>query len=109
MARKVSKTVNILFTSVGRRVELMRAFRQAYQELEIGGRIVAIDIDPLAPALQEVDNHYIVPRLDSPEYISILVEICQREKIDLIFPLIDPDIPVLAANKWKLEENGPGS
>ena len=106
MARKVSKTVNILFTSVGRRVELMRAFRRAYQELEIRGRIVATDIDPLAPALQEVNTPYIVPRLDSPEYISTLIEICQREKIDLIFPLIDPDIPVLAANRWKLEENG---
>ena len=99
MEHKAGRTVNILFTSVGRRVELMRAFRRAYSTLGIEGRIVATDIDPLAPALQEVDCPYIVPRLDTTEYIPTLLEICQQEKVDLLFPLIDPDIPVLAANR----------
>ena len=101
-----STIVNVLFTSVGRRVELMRAFRRAYESLGIQGRIVATDIDPLAPALQVVDVPYIVPRLTEPQYIPALIEICHREEVNLVFPLIDPDIRVLAAHRAKLEETG---
>jgi len=84
----------------------MRAFRRAYESLGISGHIVAADIDPLAPALQEVDIPYIVPRLTEPEYIPSLLEICRRDQIDLIFPLIDPDIPVLAARRSEIEATG---
>jgi len=100
------KRYNILFTSVGRRVELMRAFRRAYEALGLNGKLVAVDIDPLAPALQMVDRPYIVPRLDAPGYIPTLTEICRREEVGLVFPLIDPDIPVLAANRAILERIG---
>lgn len=95
-----------LFTSVGRRVELLRAFRHAYRALAIPGRIIALDIDPLAPALQEADQVYIVPRVSSPEYIPALVEICRREQAAMVFPLIDPDIPVLAAQRALIEATG---
>jgi carbamoyl-phosphate synthase large subunit len=98
--------INVLFTSVGRRVELMRAFKQAYQELALAGSIVATDIDPLAPALRDVDRYHIVPAVDDPGYIPALERICERESIDLIFPLIDPDIPVLASHREQLERHG---
>ncbi len=98
--------MNILFTSVGRRVELVRAFRRAYEQLGLQGSIIALDIDPLAPALQLVDRSYIAPRLSSPHFIPSLVEVCQREQIRAIFPLIDPDIPVLASHREIIEATG---
>ena len=98
--------VNVLFTSVGRRVELLSLFRTAYRALDLKGQIVAVDIDPLAPALKSADRVYIVPRLDDPNYVPALVEICQREAVNLVFPLIDPDIPVLAGAKGQLERVG---
>jgi len=99
-------SVNVLFTSVGRRVELLRAFRRACQSLGLDGRIVAVDIDPLAPALQAADRPYVVPRLTEPDYVPALVEICRCEAIDMLFPLIDPDIPVLARHRGALEATG---
>ena len=84
----------------------MRAFRNAYAELGLKGSIVATDIDPLAPALKSVDQYYLVPRLDDPEYLPSLAQICRKESIRLIFPLIDPDIPVLAEGRKLLEETG---
>jgi len=60
------REVNLLFTSAGRRIELIRAFRRAYTTLRLSGRIVVVDIDPLAPALQEADGRYVVRRLDDP-------------------------------------------
>lgn len=106
LTQPTSGVVNILFTSVGRRVELLRAFRRAYRLLGLAGFIVAVDIDPLAPALREADRPYLVPRLDSPDYVSTLAQICEREQVSLVFPLIDPDIPVLAANRAVLEAAG---
>ena len=100
------RTLNVLFTSVGRRVELLRAFRQAYADLGLNGNIVAVDVDPLAPALQEADRPYIVPRLSEPSYVPTLVEICRRERVHLIFPLIDPDVLVLARHRQEFESTG---
>jgi len=98
--------VNILFTSVGRRVELLESFRRAYKDLGISGRIVAVDMDPLAPALQRADRPYLVPRLDSPEYVATLLEILKREEVGIVFPLIDPDVPLLAEHRQELEATG---
>jgi len=102
----VKKEINILFTSAGRRVELLRAFRNAYKKLNLSGSIVAVDIDPLAPALQVADRSYIVPPLTSRNYISTIRDICRSSCIHLVFALIDPDIPILAANRNMLEVTG---
>jgi carbamoyl-phosphate synthase large subunit len=96
----------VLFSSAGRRVELLRAFRLAYRSLSLEGNIVALDIDPLSPALQVADRPYMVPRLDDPQFITKLVEICIREQVGIVFPLTDLDIPVLAAARSEIERTG---
>jgi carbamoyl-phosphate synthase large subunit len=95
-----------LLTSAGRRVELVRAFRRAYEGLRLPGNVIAVDHDPLAPSLHAADRSYIVPAMDSPEYIPGLLKICRDERVRLIFPLIDPDIAVLAAHRHELEADG---
>ena len=99
-------STNLLFTSVGRRVELLRGFRRAYEDLGIRGRIVAVDADPLAPALALADRPYCVPPLEHRDYIPHLAEILRREQVTQAFPLIDPDIGVLAEHRGKLEATG---
>jgi carbamoyl-phosphate synthase large subunit len=98
--------INIAFTSVGRRVELLRLFRRAYQDLRLDGRIIALDIDPLAPALQVAEGRYIVPRLDDPDFIPTLAQICRREHVNLILPRIDADLPVLCKGREEIEQTG---
>jgi carbamoyl-phosphate synthase large subunit len=98
--------LNILFTSIGRRVELVHAFKRAFQSLQLKGKIIATDMDSLAPALRVVDDPYIVPPLHSPDYIATVVDICKKESVDFIFPLIDPDVSVLANHRKVLEETG---
>jgi carbamoyl-phosphate synthase large subunit len=96
----------VLFTSAGRRVELLRAFRRAYADLGLEGRILGVDVDPLAPALRECDDAFMVPRIDEPHYVSTLVELCARKRIALLFPLIDPDVPALAGHRDELDATG---
>jgi carbamoyl-phosphate synthase large subunit len=99
-------TVNVLLVNAGRRVELLRLFRQAYTESGLAGRILATDVDPLAPALQEADAHFLVPRDDDPGFVPALARICRSESIGLVFPLTDPAIPLLAARRADFEAVG---
>ena len=101
-----AKSINIMFTSVGRRVELVRAFRDAYAALGLTGNIIGTDIDRLAPAFNIIDTPYLVPRTDSPGFMEQILDICREENVDLIFPLTDYDIPVLAAHKQAIKETG---
>ena len=98
--------MKILFTSVGRRVELMQAFRKAADELGVNLTIIGADITASAPALFFCDETKIVCRIREPEYIPQLLEICKAENVDCLIPTIDTDLLMLAENKEKFEEIG---
>lgn len=98
--------MKILFTSVGRRVELMQAFRKAADELGVQLTIIGADITESAPALFFCDETKIVCRIKEPEYIPQLLNICEKEKVDCLIPTIDTDLLLLAENKEKFEAVG---
>ena len=98
--------MNAIFCSAGRRVELLRAFKAAYAELGLQGSVIALDVDFLAPALRVADRHYVVPRLNAPSFDHALLAICEREAPAVVFPLIDPDIPVLARLRDAMRARG---
>ena len=62
--------VNILFTSIGRRVELINHWKKAYADLGLNGQIFGTDIDPLAAASNFVDSFHIVPPSRHKDFIS---------------------------------------
>lgn len=98
--------MKILFTSVGRRVELMQAFRNAADRLDMSLTIIGVDITKSAPALQFCDEAEIVCRISDSNYIPMLLSICEREKVDCLIPTIDTDLLLLAENKSKFEQIG---
>ncbi len=98
--------MKILFTSVGRRVELMQAFHSAAERLGVDLTIIGADITQSAPALQFCDCTEIVCRITDKNYIPKLLSICEREKVDCIIPTIDTDLLLLSENKSKFEQLG---
>ncbi len=98
--------MKILFTSVGRRVELMQAFKKAAKELNVDLTIIGADITASAPALFFCDETQIVCRIKEPEYIPQLLSICEKEKVDCLIPTIDTDLLLLSENKEKFEALG---
>lgn len=95
--------MNFLFCSVGRRGELIKNFRQS---VEPGSILVAVDNSPYAPALYLADKHYLVPRIDAPEYIERLLYICRKEDIQAITTFIDPEIELLSMNRNRFSSIG---
>lgn len=98
--------MKILFTSVGRRVELMQAFRQAAKELGVDLTLIGADITESAPALYFCDETRIVCRIKDANYIPMLLDICEKDQIDCLIPTIDTDLLLLAENKEKFEAIG---
>ena len=95
--------MKILFTSVGRRVELMQAFKHAAKELGVDLIIIGADITESAPALYFCDETRIVCRIKDTNYIPMLLDICEKDQIDCLIPTIDTDLLLLAENKEKFE------
>ena len=98
--------MKILFTSVGRRVELLEAFRAAAEKLNIDLSVIGADMSESAPAMYFCDERVIAPRIRSEEYIPFLLSLCEREGVDCLIPTIDTDLLTLAENKSAFEAVG---
>ncbi len=88
--------MNVLILSVGARNKIVQYFRKT---LGGTGKVIATDMSPLAPALYEADKHYIVPRITEPDYMDIILDICQKEQVTGVLSLIDPELSLLAAHQ----------
>jgi len=94
--------MNVLLTTAGRRSYLVRWFQKA---LEGDGRVLASNsID--CPAFYAADSSYLSPLIVSDEYIPFLLELCQREQVELVVPLFDPDVVALARHQDAFAELG---
>ena len=98
--------IKILFTGVGRRVELIQAFREAALVLNKELIIYGADMAGTAPALAFCDYARRVVSMRDGGYIDNLLQICREDAIDLIVPTIDTDLLALAEKKGLFEKNG---
>jgi carbamoyl-phosphate synthase large subunit len=96
----------ILVSSAGRRVELLRSFREALHDLDLDGRIIATDRSWYSSARHSADAGFEVPACSDPAFVPRLVELCAEQRVDLVVPTIDPELPVLAAASSELAAVG---
>lgn len=95
--------MNYLMLSVGRRGELLKDFRRSAAD---GAKLVATDMSPYAPALYFADRQYLMPRIDAPEYLDRVLDICKREGIQAVTTFIDPEIELLAKSRARFGKLG---
>ncbi len=98
--------MNILILSAGTRNKVVQYFRETLHGMNPPGRVVATDMQTVAPALYEADRYYIVPRITEHGYIDLILEICKKEKIKGVLSLIDPELSLLAENRERFEAIG---
>ncbi len=95
--------MNILILSCGTRNKLIRYFKEPGNGID---RVIGTDCSAYAPALYETDEHYLVPRMTSPDYLDIVLNICQKEKIDAVLPLQEDELFLIASNREKFTNAG---
>ncbi|MDN3493734.1 ATP-grasp domain-containing protein [Winogradskyella bathintestinalis] len=99
--------MNILITSAGRRVSLVRSFQKEIKKTSINGKVFASDANPmLSAACQIADEYFEVPKLNDANYINVLLDICKTNNISLIIPTIDTELLDLAKHKSQFNSEG---
>lgn len=99
------KTIKILITSVGsvNGINIIKALRG---QNDIKVSLVSVDTDSLSPGFYLSDNHYLVPKVNQPDFIKKILEICKKEKIDIILPVHSIEFPIFAKNKSLIRKAG---
>jgi carbamoyl-phosphate synthase large subunit len=100
------REMNILITAASRRVVLIQGFVNALKRLGIRGHVITTDMSPLSPGLYFSDSHYIVPLTTDRRYIPIIKSICFKERIRLLIPTIDDELPLFGAQADKFLATG---
>lgn len=101
------KKLTALITSSGRRVELIRCFRNDAALLDIDLKVIAVDKAPeLSAACQEADYALKVPPYDDPGFVEELKCICTEHEVALVIPTIDPELFPLACCREDFAKNG---
>lgn len=53
-----------------------------------------------------VDKFYRVPAVKDPTYADVLLDICKKEKVDIFFPQMSAELPVLLENISRFDDAG---
>ena len=79
----------VLLTGVGKRYDIVSCFAALT-------KTIAADPSPLAPAQYAAHVRTAVPRIDDPEYVPALQQLCEEHEVGVVLPLTDLDIDILA-------------
>lgn len=98
--------MNILITSAGQRVSLVRSFQEELKKYFNDGHVFTADLNPtLAPACHISDKYFQVPRVTDDGYINNLLELCMNNNIKLVVPTIDTELLILSENIDRFKKN----
>ncbi len=79
----------VMLTGAGKRYDIVSCFAQLTHT-------VVADPAPLAPAQYAAHTRAAVPRIDDPDYVPALRELCEQHEVGAVLPLTDLDIELLA-------------
>lgn len=69
-------------------------------------RLIGADMNDDKTMYEMFDEYYPVPRGDAPNYTDVLLDICKKEKVDIVLPIMSIELNALAENKDKFEAIG---
>ncbi len=67
-------------------------------------RLVGADMNNDPTILQMMDVVYQVPAANAVDYIDCLLDICKKEHVDIIMPIMSAELPALVLNKERFQE-----
>ena len=91
--------MTILLTAIGKRVELIT-------HLKTKARVVGVDCSELNAAKQFVDVFYLIPAIKAPGYVETVLEVCEKEEVDYLIPLFEPEFLILDQHRDSFEHIG---
>ena len=68
--------------------------------------IVGVDMNPMAPCRSKVDKFYQVPPASDPGFIDSILEICEKEKIQIVVSIVTKELEIFASAKSRFIDIG---
>lgn len=97
---------NILITSAGRRVSLVRMFQEELKKFLPTAKVFTVDFNPrLSAAAHIADGYFKICKIQDEEYIGVLLELCKENNISVVIPTIDNELLKLSQSKQLFKEN----
>lgn len=98
---------NVLVLAAGRRVELVKAFKEALSSKVPGGSVFAADMRPsLAAACHAADKAFTSISVGDPAYPDFLLKLCLDNGVSLVVPTIDTELHILAEQRDRFVASG---
>lgn len=98
---------NILITSAGKRVTLVKQFQKELKELFPTAKVYTTEMNPrLSPAAVISDGCFQVRSVVAEGYIYELLQICIDNFVKIIIPTIDTELELLSQNKKIFYDSG---
>jgi carbamoyl-phosphate synthase large subunit len=85
-------------------VSTIRALRLAPEPM----RVVAADMNPLAPGFRIADESVVVPAANARGFSGALLEACAAYSADVLIPTVDEEVGVLSGASEKFRSKGVG-
>ncbi len=100
--------ITILTTGAGSpgAAGIFRALRTGARGEGRNLKIITCDMDSDAYGFHLADGYHVIPAGTEPNFINNIIEICRKEKPDLLFSWVDPELLPIAENREFIEESG---
>ena len=99
--------MNILITSAGKRVSLVKAFQKELKALFPEGKVMTTDFNTeLSAACHVSDKAFHMPLVNDSDYLNQLTDVCLKNDVKLIIPTIDTELLLLAKYSKRLQKKG---
>lgn len=100
---ELADPINVLVTGAGAGVG--QSIIKAIKSSKINTKIITTDNNPMTAGMFRAHTAHLIPLAKEEGYIEKIIEICNKEKIDLILIGTDVELPILADNKEKIESS----
>lgn len=84
----------------------MRCFREAIAQSGCSGQVFVVDNSNTAPAFHLADQAWTVPSCRDESFIERVLELAVRQRVKLIVPTIDPELPIYARHRERFLAQG---
>ena len=99
--------MNILISSAGRRVSLVKFFKDELIKLSPKSKLFTSDLNPeMSSACRISDKSFKVKKITQKGAVEELIKVCTSNNISLIIPTIDTELLILSRNKLKFNSFG---
>jgi carbamoyl-phosphate synthase large subunit len=100
--------MNVLFTNIGRKTYLLEYALGLRQEYNLNIFVCDTSRETAGFQVSEIVHHFLTPRVldDEEKYADILLKKCIEKNIEIIIPLMDFELPVLAGKKKLFRTKG---